>query len=319
MGCVISVILFVLCMNLADVYLKNRVPRAIEYIKDSTPIPPLKLFMDDSCLTTAKQEDMQTLLNIFKQFVEWARFKLKSSKSRALVYSGGQVVKWSVEGEIVEMDSRLQLGGEVVPNVSEKPIKFLGRWIRAEARDTVIIEETRKDLMLFLDRLDQSELSGMEKCWGYQYVVLPKMKWPLAIYDIPWSTVHLWEQKTNKYLRKWLGVGHTLSRVCLFSKESSVPLPIDSLQDTWKREKCRLLQSYNTSKDKLIQAVRPTVKSGSKWKVDKELEAAERDLVCESVRGMVQPRFRAGIGFGQWNKPWEKMTEKETKCCNGKG
>ena len=137
------------------------------------------------------------------------------------------------------------------------------------------------------------------------------MKWPLAIYDILWSTVHLWEQKTNKYLRKWLGVGHTLSRVCLFSKESSVPLPIDSLQDTWKREKCRLLQSYNTSKDKLIQAVRPTVKSGSKWKVEKELDAAERDLVCESVRGMVQPRFRAGIRFGQWNKPWEKMTEKE--------
>ncbi len=129
----------------------------------------MKLFMDDSCQTTAKQEDMQTLLNIFKRFVEWTRFKLKSSKLRALVYNGGQVVKWSVEGEIVDMDYRLQLEGEVVPNVYEKPIKFgLGRWIRAEVRDTVIIEETRKDLMLFLDRLDRSELSGMEKCWGYQ-------------------------------------------------------------------------------------------------------------------------------------------------------
>ena len=311
MGCVISVILFVLCMNLADVYVKNKVPRAIEYVKDSTPIPPLKLFMDDSCLTCSKREDMQTLLNIFKKFVAWSRFKLKSSKSRALVYRGGRVVKWTAEGDLEEMDQRLHLGGEVVPNVCEKPIKFLGRWIRADARDKVIIEETWKNLMLFLDRLDKSELSGIEKCWGYQYMVLPKMKWPLAIYDIPLSTVHIWEQKTNKYLRGWLGVGHTLSRVCMFSKESSVPLPIDSLQDAWKIEKCRLQQSYNTSKDNLIRAVHPRVKSGCKWKVDKELDDAERDLECEAVRGMVQPRFRAGIGFGDWNKPWERMTTKE--------
>ena len=65
-------------------------------------------------------------------------------------------------------------------------------------------------------------------------MVLPKMKWPLSIYEIPFSTVALWEQKTNKYLRKWLGVGHTLSRICLFSKESGVALPVDSLQNTWK-------------------------------------------------------------------------------------
>ena len=88
MGCVISVILFVLCMNLSDVYLRNRVPRAIEFMKDDIAIPPLKLFMDDSCLTSARMEDMQTLLNVFKEFVDWARFKLKSSKSR-------QVKSWN--------------------------------------------------------------------------------------------------------------------------------------------------------------------------------------------------------------------------------
>ena len=146
---------------------------------------------------------------------------------------------------------------------------------------------------------------------GYQYLVLPKMRWPLAIYEIPFSTVTLWEQKANKYLRKWLGVGHTLSRVCFFSRESSVSLPIDSLQDSWKVEKCRLQQSDNTSKDKLIQAVQPTVASGRKWKAVEEIRAAERDLKCEAVRGMVQPHHRAGIGFGEWQKPLERMSEKE--------
>ena len=311
MGCVISVILFVLCMNLSDEFLKVKVPSAIEYIKDKTPIPPLKLFMDDSCLTAAKKEDMQVLLNVYKEFVDWSRFMLKSSKSRALVYSAGQVVEWMEEGRVEQGDMRLTLGEDVIPNVSEKPIKFLGRWIRADAKDKLVIEETWEDLKKFLERLDKSNLSGLQKCWGYQYLVLPKMKWPLAIYEIPFSTVARWEQKVNKYLRKWLGVGHTLSRVCMFSKESSVSLPIDSLQDTWKIEKSRLQQSYNTSKDKLIQAVKPTVASGRKWKAAEAIESAERDLECEAVRGMVQPYHRAGIGFGEWQKPWDRMSERE--------
>ncbi|KAL5270090.1 hypothetical protein ACHWQZ_G003546 [Mnemiopsis leidyi] len=37
MGCVISVIIFALCMNLSDEYLKVKVPRAIQYLKDTTP------------------------------------------------------------------------------------------------------------------------------------------------------------------------------------------------------------------------------------------------------------------------------------------
>jgi len=308
MGCVISVILFVLCMNLSDVYLRNRVPRAIQYMKDETLIPLLRLFMDDSCLACIKTGDMQTLLSVFKEFVEWARWKLKSSKSRALVLEAGSLVKWFIDEA---SEQSLSLGGEIIPNVCEKPIKFLGRWIYDILNDKTIIGGIKKDLEDFLEKLDKSDLTGLQKCWGYQYVVLPKMKWPLAIYEIPLSIVSLWEQKINKFLRKWLGVGHTLSRLCLFSKESCVALPIDSLQDTWKVEKCRLQQSYNNSSDKSIQALKPKVVAGRKWKPEEELRAAERDLECEATRGMIQPQLRAGIGFGEWKKPWDKLSFKE--------
>ena len=49
----------------------------------------------------------------------------------------------------------------------------------------------------------------------------------------------------------------------------------------------------------MIQAVHPRVNSESKWKVDKELEAAERDLVCEAVRAMVQPRLISGVSHAR--------------------
>lgn len=318
MGCVISVIIFVLCMNLSDEYLKVKVPRAIQYIKESTPVPVLKLFMDDSCLTTSKVVDMQEVLKVVSEFVKWSRFKLKSSKSRALVYDKGKVVEWSVERDEEDVEEpnellTLTLGGEVIPNVAEKPIKFLGRWIRAQATDKEVTEQARSDLYQFLERLDGSGLTGLQKCWGYQYLVLPKMKWVLAIYDIPASTVLKWEQKVNRHLRSWLGAGHTLSRLCLFSRDSPVALPIDSLMDTWKVEKCRLQQSYKYSPDEFVRSVAPKVRSGRVWEAGKVLEGAERDLMCESMLGMVQPAKRAGIGFGDWKKPWEKMDQRERK------
>jgi hypothetical protein len=213
-------------MNLSDEYLKVKVPRAIQYLKDTTPVPVLKLFMDDSCLTASKAVDMQEILKVVNEFMDWSRFKLKSSKSRALVFDKGKVVEWEVDGQRGDGDLlKLTLSGEVIPNVSEKPIKFLGRWIRAEATDKEVIEQARGDLYQFLERLDGSSLSGIQKCWGYQYLVLPKMKWILAIYDIPASTVLKWEQRVNRFLRSRLGAGHTLSKICLFSRDSPVAVP----------------------------------------------------------------------------------------------
>ena len=29
------------------------------------------------------------------------------------------------------------------------------------------------------------------------------------------------------------------------------------------------------------------------------------------MRGMTQPHFRAGIGYGEWTKPWERMSDRE--------
>ena len=322
MGCVISVIIFVLVMNLSDEYLRVKIPRAIQYHKGETPVPVMKLFMDDACLSTALSCDMMKVLIHFKQFVDWARFKLKASKSRALVFKSGKAVEWYVDGVVdgsrssgsgnnEEEVEKIMIGEDVVPNVCEKPIKFLGRWIRADAKDTVVIEDTRKDLIGYLERLDKSDLTGLQKCWGYQYMVLPKIKWALAIYDIPLSTVQRWEQTTNKFLRSWLGAGHTLSRRCLFSRDSCVALPIDSILDTWKVEKCRLQQSYNTSNDDFVSSIEPKVRSGRVWTTEKALDDAKRDLECEAMQGMTQPHFRAGIGFGDWDKPWERMSEKE--------
>ena len=72
-------------MNLSDVFLKVKVPRAIEYIKDKTPISPLKLFyMDDSCLTSAKKEDMQVPGTLGHMYIIQALCRLNKIQDQVL-------------------------------------------------------------------------------------------------------------------------------------------------------------------------------------------------------------------------------------------
>ncbi len=75
-----------------------------------------------------------------------------------------------------------------------------------------------------------------------------------------------------------------LSRRCLFSKDSAAGLPIDSLLDTWKVEKCRLQQSYNTSSDTFVTPIEPKVRSGRAWTTGKALEDAKSDLESLNVK-----------------------------------
>ena len=68
--------------------------------------------------------------------MDGSRVKLKSFKSRALAYDEGKVVEWLVEQNGGDEELfKLTLSGEVIPNVAEKPIKILGRWIRVDAID----------------------------------------------------------------------------------------------------------------------------------------------------------------------------------------
>ena len=53
--------------------------------------------------------------------------------------------------------------------------------------------------------IDQCGLLGKYKVWYLQFMLIPKLLWPLLIYDISTSTVEAMEAKINKYTRKWLG------------------------------------------------------------------------------------------------------------------
>ncbi len=46
---------------------------------------------------------------------------------------------------------KIRIRGDVAPNVCEKPIKFLGSWIRADGKDTALLRTQGRELVTSKD------------------------------------------------------------------------------------------------------------------------------------------------------------------------
>ena len=102
------------------------------------------------------------------------------------------------------------------------------------------------------------------------------------------------EQKVSTYIRKWLHLHQSTTNLCFYSSTSPCPLPLNSRTSILKSCKISGHLLLRNSKDLLVAAINPVLKSGS-WKVKDAVRSAESELAFQTIRG--PPQFgRAGLG-----------------------
>ena len=116
----------------------------------------------------------------------------KPAKSRSLVLKKGKVTD----------RFQFNIEGALIPSVSEKPVKSLGKVFDSSLKDTSAVQSTCQELDSWLRAVDRSGLPGKFKAWIYQHRIL----WPLLVYEVPISTVETLERKVSSCLRRWLGL-----------------------------------------------------------------------------------------------------------------
>ena len=147
-------------------------------MKSGVRQPPGRAFMDDMTLTTKTIIEAKWTLQELETAITWARMKVKPSKSRSLVIKNGKV-----------KEERFKIGNEIIPTVSEKPVKCLGKFFNDSLSDKQNVRETCKQLDDWMKTVDKSGLPGKYKAWIYQHGILPRLLWPLLVYDGPMTTV----------------------------------------------------------------------------------------------------------------------------------
>ncbi|GFS06016.1 reverse transcriptase [Elysia marginata] len=159
--------------------------------------------------------------------------------------------------------------------------------------------------------INKCGIHGKFKVWCLQFMLIPKLLWPLLVYDICCSTVESIEAKINKYTRKWLGVPLGLSDVAMYCRKAKLKLLMKSILEEYKCGKVRLVTMLEESDDPVVKTVQPSIKTGRKWKVAEAIDEAKKCLRLKEVIGQTQTD-RKGLGSSSV-KWWSKAEGKEKR------
>merc|ERR1711894_714959 len=246
-------------------------------MKSGVRQPPTRAFMDDMTVTAKSVVEGRWMLEDLEKLISWARMRFKPAKSRSLVLQKGKV----------QERSRFKVGGQVIPTVSEQPVKSLGKWFTADLNDRESVREMTSAAVTWMEAIEKSGLPGKFKAWCYQHGVLPRILWPLLVYEVPMTTAESLERKMNRYLRRWLGVPKSFSSVGLYSTGSKLQLPIRSVTEEYKTTKVRAVMTLRDSRDEKIRGAGIEVRTGRKWRASDAVKEAESRLQHQDIVGTV--------------------------------
>ena len=281
-GCTLSIILFLSGINIV-----------IEYVSVNCEVlaPPMKAFMDDLALLSESVPELQRLLDRCVKVLNWAGMSFRASKSRSIIIENGKTIKKSV---FVVRDSK---SGklETIPSIHLNPVRFLGRTISVSLSDTDSINSFSNSLFESLEAIDKSFFTGQQKIWILHHLLIPRIRWPLQIYEVSISVVFKLEQKISSFIRKWLNLHHSLTNIALYSSISPCPLPLKSLSKVLKEAKVSGHLLLRDSQDRAISENCPHLRSG-KWNVNSSVSTAEAEILLRKLTGPSRVG-RSGFGY----------------------
>lgn len=297
-GCTISPLAFTMAMEV--IIRASKWVVGGQWADSGLRLPPLRAYMDDITTLTTTVPCTRRLLGKLEENIRWARMKIKPSKSRSISLVKG-----------VLSDLKFFIGDDPIPTVSEQPVKSLGRWYDASLKDKDQVQQLRKDINSGLKSIDNTQLPGKLKIWCLQLGLLPRMLWPLAVYEVPISTVEKLERGVTGYIKKWLGVPRFLTTIGLYG-DGALKLPLTSLTEEFKCAKTRLQMTLNESRDSVVSNNAPTLAAGRKWRPAKAVEEATAALRHADIVGHVQ-QGRGGLGLTTNHPTWSKATAPERR------
>lgn len=145
-----------------------------------------------------------------------------------------------------------------------------------------------------LDLIDKSQHRSVQKLWILQHLLIPRLRWPLLIYEFAISVVVKLEQKISCFIRKWLRLKSCTTNVCLYSSISPCPLPINGLSSVFKSAKVGGQLLLQESADQYVSGSDISL-SGGKMNFSKVVKDAENQLKFKSLLRYHQSH-RAGFG-----------------------
>ena len=282
-GCTMSVILFALSMTML-----------VMSVKDETKGPQTRsgqrqvntrLFMDDITTTTRSLAQTGHLLDKLVGKLEWAGLSVKPEKCRSLVI---------IKGVVSQRTPQIQ--GNPITSITEKPVKYLGKVYNKSLNDQEQAGEVLKELKQGLKKIGKTMIPGRYKAWMVQHMLLPRLMWPLTIYNIPESKVEEMQRLITVRLKSWLGLPRSLSVACMYTRSGKLQLPYSELTEEVKAAKARVYTTFEESEDPCVRGAELKVDGGRKSDTPRSVIEAKSRLRMKEIIG-IPNKGREGLGL----------------------
>ena len=297
-GCTISVILFAIAMTMLVMSVKGETkgPKTATGQQQRNS----RLFMDDITTTTGNLVQTKYLLEKLMEKLKWAGLDIKPVKCRSLVIIKGEISKKTPE-----------INGTPITSITEKPVKYLGKVYDKSLGDRGQIEEVTKEVKESLRKIERCKVPGRYKAWMLQHMLLPKLMWPLTIYNVPLTKVSEIQRLLTSKLKKWLGLPRSLSEACLYARTSKLQMPFRELTEEFKAAKTRLLVTLQGSEDQCVKGAGVCIDGGRKADTEADIAEAESRLKTQEITG-IPNKGREGLGIRP-RKYFSKQEKKEKR------
>ena len=147
-----------------------------------------------------------------------------------------------------------------------------------------------------LKKMERCKLPGQYKAWMMQHMLLPRMMWPLTIYNIPMTKVEQMQKQITSKLKRWLGLPNSLSVESLYNKSGKLQLPFSELTEEVKAAKARVLVTLEESEDPCVRNAEVKIDGGTKADTPKSVKDAKSKLRMQEITGIAN-RGREGLGL----------------------
>ena len=175
-------------------------------------------------------------------------------------------------------------------------MKYLGKVYNSSLNDREQTKETERELRRCLKKVDRCRMPGRYKAWILQHMILPRLMWPLTIYNIPATKVSGMQRLITNKIKKWLGLPKSLSVDCLYSTAGKLQLPFSELTEEMKVTKARLLTTLEEADDPCVRNAGIKVDGGRKADTARSVKEAKDRLKEEQIAG-IPNRGREGLGL----------------------
>ena len=131
------------------------------------------------------------------------------------------------------------------------------------------------------------------------------------MYEVALSKVEMIERTCNTYIRKRLGLPHTINTSSLYRRKGALQLSLTSIVEIYKAGNVRTVMMLTESRDQEISDRPPDVKTARKWKAVVATDEIISSLEHGDIVGPAQ-HDRLGLGNGDF-RPFRKMSPQDRK------